>query len=110
MKMAIDFALHPHIRPICLPMNDENTYSDHTATVSGWGALVYKKYSPPYSNTLKGVDVNIKSNTECGGEKYGYRPERITEQMLCANTEGGGKDACQGDSGKYFVDTLLFVI
>ena len=45
-----------------------------------------------------------------GGEKYGYSPERITEQMICANIDGGGKDSCQGDSGKYFVDTLLFVI
>ena len=71
MKMAIDFALHPHIRPICLPTNDDNTYSDYTATVSGWGALVWVGV---VSNTLQRVDVKIISNSECGGGEIWLQP------------------------------------
>ena len=30
---------------------------------------------------------------------YGYDSDYITDDMLCANERGGGKDSCQGDSG-----------
>merc|ERR1719320_201349 len=32
-------------------------------------------------------------------DEYGYGQGQITDQMLCANIQGGGKDSCQGDSG-----------
>ena len=34
---------------------------------------------------------------------YGYGQGQITDQMMCANVEGGGKDSCQGDSGKKMI-------
>ena len=37
---------------------------------------------------------------------YKYREDDIHETMLCANVEGGGKDACQGDSGGPLVTSL----
>eukprot|EP00091_Calanus_sinicus_P012600 TRINITY_DN28266_c0_g1_i1.p1 TRINITY_DN28266_c0_g1~~TRINITY_DN28266_c0_g1_i1.p1 ORF type:complete len:184 (-),score=31.66 TRINITY_DN28266_c0_g1_i1:55-606(-) len=95
MRNNIDFSLHPHIRPVCLPRNDELTYANYLATVTGWGTI---SSGGPVSNKLLEVNVNVLSNTECKND-YSYSPDNITAQMLCANVDGGGKDACQGDSG-----------
>merc|ERR1712106_41366 len=97
MENPIDFLSHPHIRPICLPENDDKTYKEYLATVIGWGRVTYGGAT---ANALREVDVNVLSNDDCGtNSNYVYAPEEITDRMLCANVEGGGKDACQGDSG-----------
>ena len=67
METAIDFSLHPHIRPICLPTNAENSFSNFAATVTGWGRT---SSGGAVSTTLMEVDVNIITNTECGND-YG---------------------------------------
>ena len=95
MQNTIDFSVYPHIRPVCLPVNDANTYNNFIATVTGWGTT---SSGGPVSNKLMEVNVEVISNTECKND-YNYNPAWITEQMLCANVAGGGKDACQGDSG-----------
>ena len=99
MKQTIDFSAHPHIRPICLPANGENTYNNYGAIVTGWGAT---EFGGPGSNTLQEVEVNVLSNDECKND-YSYEPDELTEQMLCANIVGGGHDSCQGDSGTDFL-------
>ena len=87
---------NPNIRPACLPENDDNDYAGYPAIVSGWGTTESGGEVSPF---LQFVDVNVLSNTECTGPSYGYGSDQITDQMLCANVEGGGKDSCQGDSG-----------
>jgi len=98
LKLAepIDFSAYPNIRPACLPENDDNDYAGYPAIVSGWGTTESGGEVSPF---LQFVDVNVLSNTECTGPSYGYGSDQITDQMLCANVEGGGKDSCQGDSG-----------
>jgi len=97
MKLAepIDFSSYPHIRPICLPENDDSDYSNFVSTVTGWGTT---SLGGSTSSKLLEVDVNVLSNSECQNN-YAYPSSWITDQMLCAIVEGGGKDACQGDSG-----------
>ena len=95
MQNTIDFSVHPHIRPVCLPVNDDNTYNNFVATVTGWGKTAS---DGPFPNTLREVAVTVISNDECKND-YGFKPDQITEQMLCANVDGGGKDACLGDGG-----------
>ena len=94
LKKNIDFTKYPHIRPICLPVDDSKDYNDFMATVSGWGTLSSGGSSP---NKLREVTVKVLTNAEC---KNAYGSSSITDQMLCANVNGGGKDACQGDSGE----------
>merc|ERR1711981_82339 len=95
MKKTINFSKYVHIRPICLPTDTSKDYTDFTATVSGWGTL---SSGGSTSNKLREVEVKVLSNTVCKNN-YNYPASWITSQMLCANVEGGGKDACQGDSG-----------
>ncbi|XP_017038772.1 trypsin eta [Drosophila ficusphila] len=63
------------------------------ATVSGWGYTAENGLS---SNQLQQVTVPVVNSTSCQ-ESYYWRP--ISEGMLCAGVQNGGKDACQGDSG-----------
>ncbi|XP_051005629.1 kallikrein-2-like [Acomys russatus] len=60
---------------------------------SGWGSI-----NPDESieaRTLQCVDLNLMSNDAC---KMVYL-QKVTEFMLCAGHQGGGKDTCMGDSG-----------
>merc|ERR1712106_907191 len=97
MKLSepIDFSSYPHIRPICLPENDDSDYANFVSTVTGWGTT---SLGGSTSSKLLEVDVNVMTNSECQNN-YAYPSSWITDQMLCAIVEGGGKDACQGDSG-----------
>ncbi len=63
------------------------------STTAGWGALKEGSYSLP--KNLQKVDVPLVSQSRC---LEGY-PGEITDTMLCAGLEDGGKDSCQGDSG-----------
>ncbi|XP_049435299.1 anionic trypsin-2-like [Epinephelus fuscoguttatus] len=60
-------------------------------TVSGWGVTWLNSYS--LSPVLRSVDVNIFDNCR----QYYYF--RVTDNMVCAGSQFGGKDSCQGDSG-----------
>lgn len=79
-----------------LCMNDvaDDTYSKGVAKAAGWGTL-YESGSP--SCHLRQVDVPIVDNEECA--KTNYTGDLITDNMICAGYEAGGKDSCQGDSG-----------
>lgn len=72
----------------------DDTYSNGVGKAAGWGTL-YENGSP--SCVLRQVDVPIVDNEECS--KTNYTGDLITENMICAGHEMGGKDSCQGDSG-----------
>ncbi|KAF7781496.1 hypothetical protein PRUB_b0733 [Pseudoalteromonas rubra] len=62
--------------------------------VMGWGALYSGGPSP---DKLHEVDVPYISNEVCNDAQH-YEG-RISDNMLCAGFDAGGKDSCQGDSG-----------
>lgn len=80
------------LRPVCLA-EPKLSYSNDTGVVSGWGTT---EESGSVSSTLQEVYVPIISNADCRKTAYGHR---ITDNMLCAGYDEGGRDACQGDSG-----------
>jgi len=94
LSEPVDFSQHPHIRPICLPADDSETYADFDAIVTGWGTT---SSGGSTSAKLREVVVQVLSNEQC--RKTQYASSEITDQMLCAGVDNGGKDACQGDSG-----------
>jgi hypothetical protein len=84
-------------------------------TVIGWGnqtAYGANEEQPESSapDILRQVSLNLRSNEQCKdilaeslsalhNTTYNTDQVGITEVMLCATIEGGGKGSCQGDSG-----------
>ncbi|KAL6262141.1 hypothetical protein P5V15_007238 [Pogonomyrmex californicus] len=81
------------MRPVCLP-DQVKTFAGKKGIVTGWGAV---REGGAVSYTLQEVVVPILTNAECRATKY--PPRRITDNMICAGFQEGGKDSCQGDSG-----------
>merc|ERR1712107_948555 len=52
------------------------------------------------ARVLQKVDVPVVSDEHCS-DSYGQ--EDITDSMICAGLDQGGKDSCQGDSGGPFM-------
>ncbi|XP_076766701.1 trypsin-1 [Xylocopa sonorina] len=93
VKLKDGIRFEGKMRPVCLPERAK-TFAGVDGIVTGWGAI---KESGPISQTLQEVTVPILTNAECRATKYPAR--RITDNMLCAGYQEGGKDSCQGDSG-----------
>lgn len=62
-------------------------------TVAGWGVLREGDWNT--ADRLQKVDVPYVSSAQCASAY----PNQITDRMLCAGFDQGGKDSCQGDSG-----------
>ncbi|XP_042559182.1 tryptase-like isoform X2 [Clupea harengus] len=85
------------IRPICLAAADSTFNRGTTSWVTGWGTIK-RGVSLPSPQTLQEVDVPVTGNRNCFC-KYNPRGRTITDNMICAGRDEGGKDSCQGDSG-----------
>lgn len=59
---------------------------------AGWG---YTEENGDIPNILRKVTVPLVSAEACSAAY----PGSITDRMLCAGLDAGGKDSCQGDSG-----------
>lgn len=62
------------------------------STTAGWGVTRESSWALP--DQLMKVDVPLVNKTDCLKAYSG-----ITDTMICAGYEQGGKDSCQGDSG-----------
>ncbi|KAF6198849.1 hypothetical protein GE061_006872 [Apolygus lucorum] len=96
-KLAKNVNLSPYIRPICLPVSQNDDLST-SAIATGWG---HTEWSGRSTNMLQKVNLDIVNGRTCNESYNDVRaqlPVGISESlMLCANAEG--KDTCQGDSG-----------
>ena len=98
LEGEVDLCRYPNIRPVCLPsVSSSDTFVGDVATVSGWGDT---EDGGDDSNVLLEVNVTVVSNKECRNDyKTNSLNLNITDNMICADVAGGGKDACNGDSG-----------
>lgn len=79
--------------PICLP-HPTTCFSEGTAcVVTGWGLT---GETGGFPDRLQEVAVRMISQKRCSAY-VGYHI--LTDNMMCAGYEDGGKDACAGDSG-----------
>ncbi|XP_036964112.1 ovochymase-2 isoform X3 [Acanthopagrus latus] len=93
------------VRPICLPLPDENIPPETNCIVGGWGRVKEKGRLPA---VLREVRLDLLDPARCKhvlqtvkSSLLSQRPARPLPAMtvLCAGPERGGRDACQGDSG-----------
>uniref|UniRef100_A0A8C4WC87 MBL associated serine protease 2 n=1 Tax=Gopherus evgoodei TaxID=1825980 RepID=A0A8C4WC87_9SAUR len=109
IKLKHKVPLNANITPICLPRKEERFHvkTDDMGTVAGWGRTEKRRLSPH----LLYVELVVIDNRKCK-EAFAKLPAGksllVTENMLCAGEEEGGKDSCQGDSGGplTFLDNL----
>ncbi|XP_011206511.2 trypsin beta [Bactrocera dorsalis] len=66
------------------------------AIATGWGKN--DEEALQMTNVLHAVELQIVDTLQCGVQ-YASKSYVITEEMICAGAENGGKDTCQGDSG-----------
>ncbi len=67
--------------------------------IAGWGRLSYEGNS---SDVLQEAKIFISSQDECRNA-FKNSVVRITDEYLCAGTEGSIIDSCGGDSGGPFM-------
>jgi secreted trypsin-like serine protease len=80
-----------------LPMETALADTGVNASIIGWGAI--NDSTPPVlSQDLQETSVPIISNTTCATKLNG-NGFTVTNNMICAGFDAGGKDACEGDTG-----------
>merc|ERR1719219_344032 len=92
LEKSVNYGKFPHIRPVCLPSNSQDTFAGDTATITGWGRT--QAVPVARSSQLQEVNVKVLTNKQC---RASYGEKRISDRMICAAAPG--KDSCQGDSG-----------
>ncbi|KYQ57902.1 Enteropeptidase, partial [Trachymyrmex zeteki] len=93
LERAVSFS--DYIRPVCLPKAPVLTGT--VCVVTGWGQLY--EIGRVFPDTLQEVQIPVMSTEDCRRKTLFLPLYRITNGMLCAGLENGGKDACLGDSG-----------
>ncbi|XP_024083627.1 atrial natriuretic peptide-converting enzyme isoform X2 [Cimex lectularius] len=88
---------HEHLLPVCLPSEGEDLVPGTYCTVIGWGKREDTDLSE-YEASVNEVKVPVLNRTVCN-KWLEPRDLNVTQGMICAGYEAGGKDACQGDSG-----------
>lgn len=88
---------HEHLSPVCLPSAEKELHPGTVCTVIGWGKKEDSGRSE-YSPEINEVDVPILNRELCN-KWLENRELNVTDGMICAGYQEGGKDACQGDSG-----------
>ena len=71
---------------------DGSANVDQMLTVMGWGTTSEGGSQP---DKLRYVELPYITNSKCNNDYRGG----ITNDMMCAGYQQGGKDSCQGDSG-----------
>ncbi|KAK7938541.1 hypothetical protein WMY93_001867 [Mugilogobius chulae] len=93
LKMASPVNFTDYIRPVCLAASGSALNAGTNIWNTGFGALSYPGAS---ATILQEVEMPIVGNRECA---CNFTGNAVTDNMLCAGLDEGGKGACFGDSG-----------
>jgi len=108
LKLATPIPESSTVKYATLAAAGSDPVGNTTATVAGWGNT---QNSSESTTTLRRVDVPIVLRETCVADYAADSPPKeVTENMVCAGLDAGGKDSCQGDSGGPIVDDQGTVI
>ncbi|XP_065369118.1 uncharacterized protein Corin [Calliphora vicina] len=97
IQLVKHVVFHEHLLPVCLPpINMKQLKYDILCTVIGWGKRRDKDPTATYEPIVNEVQVPIIRRQQCDEWLDNLT---VSDGMICAGYEEGGKDACQGDSG-----------
>ncbi|XP_050624305.1 kallikrein-11 [Macaca thibetana thibetana] len=91
VKMASPAFITWAVRPLTL--SSRCVTAGTSCLISGWGSTSSPQLRLPHS--LRCANITIIEHQKC---ENAY-PSNITDTMVCASVQEGGKDSCQGDSG-----------
>ncbi|XP_039223810.1 mannan-binding lectin serine protease 2 isoform X1 [Crotalus tigris] len=101
IKLKHKVPINKNITPICLPGYNPGfrVNTNDTGIIAGWG----KTERARQSRFLLYTEIDVVEPDKCKAAYANRTLEGkklvLTENMLCAGTEEGGKDSCYGDSG-----------
>jgi len=95
IKLTEDIEYDDNSIPVCLPNPQEKSAEGTECYVTGWGTL---SSGGMLATELQQVMVPLLSLETCSQDGW-YDRGSLSDNMICAGYEEGGKDSCQGDSG-----------
>ncbi|XP_014330876.1 serine protease 27-like [Xiphophorus maculatus] len=93
LQLSASVNFTDYIQPVCLASHNSTFHEGTHSWVTGFGDLG----NGMLSDILQEVEIPIIGNNKCSCYNEGFAT--ITENMMCAGLDQGGKDSCQGDSG-----------
>lgn len=97
LRLTQSAPFNDNVRPICLPLTDEQRNRDYTyyqPFLAGWGATTYRGSQ---ATILQEVQLPIQPTKQCEDAYKQYFPDQIfDDKVLCVGVISGGKDSCQG--------------
>ncbi|XP_018324140.2 trypsin-7-like [Agrilus planipennis] len=110
IKLLQNLTFSDIIRSVQLIDANQQIAPGTNATLLGWG-LQSENVNDSYNDVLQAVSVPVIAQDRCRS-MLNLTEEYLTERMLCAGYDEGGKDSCSGDSGGPLVvnNTLIGII
>jgi secreted trypsin-like serine protease len=99
LKLAVPVKLNDVVNVVCLPSSADKFPPGTTCLTAGWG---HTEEAGVVSNVVQHVLVPVVNRRICNVmyEKIADTVKLdISDDMMCAGTPEGGRDACQYDSG-----------
>uniref|UniRef100_A0A8C7YVM1 Peptidase S1 domain-containing protein n=1 Tax=Oryzias sinensis TaxID=183150 RepID=A0A8C7YVM1_9TELE len=93
LRLDKALAFSQRVAPLSLLQTDEAFGPSSECWITGWG-LVGNGVPLPDPETLQQLQISIVPQRDCR-KTYPW----LTDDMLCAGSPAGGKDACKGDYG-----------
>ncbi|XP_018324139.1 trypsin 3A1-like [Agrilus planipennis] len=110
IKLLHNLTFSDTIRSIQLIDANQQIAPGTNGTVVGWGTQS-EYVNASYSDELQAVCVPVIAQDKCRST-LNLSGQYLTERMLCAGYDEGGKDSCSGDSGGPLVvnNTLIGIV